>query len=63
MAGSIANSGGLVRLHDESSKPREGNRVDVGVLHVPTIKPLDEATILRTAASHRGRLVVVVNTS
>jgi transketolase len=63
MAGSVANSGGLVRLHDEGSKPREGGRVDVGVLHVPTITPLDEATILRAAASHTGRPVVVVNVS
>ena len=34
------------------------DRVDVGVLHVPTIKPLDESTILK-AASKSGRMVVV----
>jgi len=34
------------------------DKVDVGVLHVPTIKPLDTATILREAAKS-GRLVVV----
>ncbi|PWC41896.1 transketolase family protein [Azospirillum sp. TSO22-1] len=34
------------------------DRVDVGVLHVPTIKPLDTATILREAG-RSGRLVVV----
>jgi transketolase len=32
--------------------------VDVGVLHVPTIKPLDDQTILREAGK-AGRLVVV----
>lgn len=34
------------------------DNVDVGVLHVSTIKPLDENTI-RTEAARRGRLVVV----
>jgi transketolase len=34
------------------------DRVDVGVLHVSTIKPLDEATITREAA-RGGRMVVV----
>ncbi|MGF7177594.1 transketolase family protein [Azospirillum doebereinerae] len=34
------------------------DKVDVGVLHVPTIKPLDTTTILREAAK-TGRLVVV----
>ena len=36
----------------------EADKVDVGVLHVPTIKPLDTATILREAG-RSGRLVVV----
>jgi transketolase len=34
------------------------DRIDVGVLHTPTIKPLDEATILREAG-RGGRLVAV----
>lgn len=34
------------------------DRVDVAVLHVPTIKPLDSATILREAG-RTGRMVVV----
>ncbi|HSK93810.1 MAG TPA: transketolase family protein [Candidatus Angelobacter sp.] len=34
------------------------DRVDVGILHVPTIKPLDEETIKREAA-RSGRMVVV----
>jgi transketolase len=36
----------------------EADRVSVAVLHVPTIKPLDEATIL-AQARRGGRLVVV----
>ncbi|MCK0195776.1 transketolase family protein [Ancylobacter sp. 6x-1] len=42
----------------EAAKALEADRVDVGVLHVPTIKPLDAATILE-ACSRPGRLVVV----
>ena len=34
------------------------DRIDAGVLHVPTIKPLDEAAIL-AAAGRPGRMVVV----
>jgi transketolase len=34
------------------------DKLEVGVLHVPTIKPLDEATILGEA-SRTGRMVVV----
>ena len=34
------------------------DKLEVGVLHVPTIKPLDEATILEEA-SRTGRMVVV----
>jgi transketolase len=34
------------------------DRVEAAVLHVPTIKPLDEAAILREA-SRTGRMVVV----
>lgn len=43
----------------EAAKALEADRVDVGVLHVPTIKPLDTATILEACAKP-GRLVVVV---
>ena len=56
-------AGDLLRLHDHA---RAGGRRAAAsrtgstsaVLHVPTIKPLDEATILREAAKS-GRLVVV----
>ena len=33
----------------EVAKVLEADKVSVGVLHVPTIKPLDTATILREA--------------
>lgn len=33
--------------------------IDVGVLHVPTIKPLDEATIAAAVQAKPGRMVVV----
>jgi len=41
-----------------AAKALADDRVDVGVLHVPTIKPLDAEAILREA-SKSGRLVVV----
>ncbi|MCR0985201.1 transketolase family protein [Roseomonas populi] len=42
----------------EAAQRLEADRVGVAVLHVPTIKPLDEATILREAG-RTGRMVVV----
>jgi transketolase len=42
----------------EAAKQLAGDSVDVAVLHLPTIKPLDEETILREA-KRQGRLVVV----
>ena len=42
----------------EAIEALAADHVDVGVLHVPTIKPLDEATIVREAG-RGGRLVVV----
>ncbi len=42
----------------ETAKALAADSVDVAVLHVPTIKPLDTATILREAG-RSGRLVVV----
>ena len=42
----------------ETAKALAADKVDVAVLHVPTIKPLDVATILREA-QRPGRLVVV----
>ena len=54
----IIASGLMTMRALEAVKALQGNRVDVGVLHVPTIKPLDEATIIREA-SRSGRLVIV----
>jgi transketolase len=52
-------SSGLMTMRAlEAAKSLASDKVDVGVLHVPTIKPLDEATILKLAA-RPGRLVVV----
>ena len=42
----------------EAAKAVEKDRIDAAVMHVPTIKPLDTATILE-ACSRPGRLVVV----
>ncbi|MEM8700334.1 MAG: transketolase family protein [Pseudomonadota bacterium] len=42
----------------EVSKKLASDRIDCGVLHVPTVKPLDVETIRREAA-REGRLVVV----
>ena len=41
----------------EAVEALRGDRIDAGVLHVPTIKPLDEATVLK--AARKGRMVVV----
>ena len=54
----IISSGLLTMRALEAAKALADDRVDVGVLHVPTIKPLDAETILREAAKS-GRLVVV----
>jgi len=54
----IISSGLLTMRALEAAKAMEGGAADVAVLHVPTIKPLDEETILREARVS-GRLVVV----
>jgi transketolase len=54
----IISSGLLTMRALEAVKALADDRVDVGVLHVPTIKPLDAETILREAGKP-GRLVVV----
>ncbi len=42
----------------EAADALKADRIDAGVLHVPTLKPLDEAAIIK-AASKPGRLLVV----
>jgi transketolase len=54
----IISSGIMTMRALEVAKEMEGGDADVAVLHVPTIKPLDEAAILQ-AASRSGRMVVV----
>jgi transketolase len=54
----IISSGLLTMRALEAAKEMQGGSADVAVLHVPTIKPMDEATILQEA-SVSGRLVVV----
>ncbi|WP_316216202.1 transketolase family protein [Bradyrhizobium sp. SZCCHNR3003] len=52
-------SSGLMTMRAlEAAKALSDDRVDVGVLHVPTIKPLDAETIVRESG-RSGRLVVV----
>jgi len=54
----IISTGFMTMRALEAVEALRKDRVDVGVLHVPTIKPLDESTILK-AASKSGRMVVV----
>ena len=54
----IISSGLMTMRALETAVKLQSDSVDVGVLHVPTIKPLDEATILREAA-RPSRLVIV----
>ncbi|MBU6497251.1 MAG: transketolase family protein [Rhodospirillales bacterium] len=54
----IVSSGLMTMRALETANALRADRIDAAVLHVPTIKPLDEATIL-TAAARTGRPVVV----
>ncbi|TKC88004.1 transketolase family protein [Trinickia terrae] len=54
----IISTGIMTMRALDVAKELEQDRVDVAVLHVPTIKPLDTVTILREAR-RSGRLVVV----
>ncbi|MDN4572244.1 transketolase [Pandoraea cepalis] len=54
----VISTGFMTMRALDAAKALAADRVDVAVLHVPTIKPLDEATIVREAA-RGGRLVVV----
>jgi len=54
----VISSGILTMRALETAKALEADNVDVAVLHVPTIKPLDTETIIREAR-RSGRLVVV----
>lgn len=54
----IVSSGLLTMRALETAKLLEADRIDVAVLHAPTIKPLDVATLLAECGKP-GRLVVV----
>lgn len=54
----IISSGFMTMRSLEVAQSLRADSIDVAVLHVPTIKPLDEATIL-AEARRSGRLVVV----
>jgi transketolase len=54
----VISSGLLTMRALETAKALEADKVSVAVLHVPTIKPLDTATILQEAR-RTGRMVVV----
>src|SRR5918994_1624305 len=54
----VVSSGIMTMRALEVAKSLEADKVDVAVLHVGTIKPLDGETILREAA-RSGRMVVV----
>ncbi len=54
----IVSTGLMTMRALEAAALLQADSVDVGVLHVPTIKPLDEEAILREAR-REGRLVVV----
>ncbi|AIO39692.1 transketolase family protein [Burkholderia sp. AU19243] len=54
----LISSGIMTMRSLEVAKALEADRIDAAVLHVPTIKPLDTATIVREA-SRSGRMVIV----
>jgi transketolase len=54
----VISSGFMTMRALEAAKLLEADRVSVAVLHTPTIKPLDEQTVLREAR-RSGRMVVV----
>ena len=54
----VVSTGFMTMRALEAARLLAAERVDVAVLHVPTIKPLDEATIVHEAG-RGGRLVVV----
>ncbi|CAN7231260.1 transketolase family protein [Paraburkholderia sp. SIMBA_054] len=54
----LISSGIMTMRSLEVAKALEADNIGVAVLHVPTIKPLDTATILREA-NRTGRMVIV----
>jgi transketolase len=54
----IVSTGLMTMRALEATEMLRVDRLDIGVLHVPTIKPLDSATIL-AEAGRGGRMLVV----
>ncbi len=54
----VISTGFMTMRALEAAQTLRDDRLDIGVLHVPTIKPLDEATICKEAA-RSGRMVIV----
>jgi transketolase len=54
----IVSTGLMTMRALETAALLSSDRLDIAVLHVPTIKPLDEASILKEAA-REGRMVIV----
>jgi transketolase len=59
----IISSGLMTMRSLEAARTLADDRADAAVLHVPTIKPLDETTILREAARTSRMVVVAENHS
>ncbi|MGA0539706.1 transketolase family protein [Neotabrizicola sp. VNH66] len=57
----IISSGIMTMRALEAAKALEVDRIDVSVLHVPTIKPLDEATILAEVGKGGRHVIVAEN--
>lgn len=57
----VVSTGFMTMRALEAAEALRRDGVDIGVLHVPTIKPLDEATILREAGRTARMLIVAEN--
>lgn len=57
----IISSGIMTMRALEVATAMAGGAADIAVLHVPTIKPLDEATILREAGRSARMVIVIEN--
>lgn len=59
----IISTGFMTMRALEAAKALQEDKITLAVLHVPTIKPLDEATILHEASRERRLVVVAENHS
>lgn len=54
----IISTGLLTMRTLEAAKQLRKDNISVAILHCPTVKPLDEATILKEVAAKPGRLII-----